>query len=49
MNSRWNSTEAYDLSLYEVPAEPAKRPQPSRWPRIKPRARKQPREVRCGA
>ena len=28
MNSRWNSTEAYDLSLYEVPAEPAKRPQP---------------------
>ena len=28
MNSHWNSTEAYDLSLYEVPAEPAKRPQP---------------------
>ena len=43
MNSRWNSTEAYDLSLYEVPAEPAKRPQPV------PVAKKQPREARCGA
>ena len=25
MNSRWNSTEAYDLSMYEVPAAPVKR------------------------
>lgn len=29
MNSRWNSTEAYDLSLYEVPVQPVKRPQPA--------------------
>ena len=29
MNSRWNSTEAYDLSLYEAPVQPVKRPQPA--------------------
>ena len=40
MNSRWNSTEAYDLSLYEVPAEPAKRPQPVPAAKNKAQSRK---------
>ena len=40
MNSRWNSTEAYDLSLYEVPAEPAKRPQPVPVAKNKAQSRK---------
>lgn len=40
MNSRWNSTEAYDLSLYEVPAESAKRPQPVPAAKNKAQSRK---------
>ena len=46
MNSHWNSTEAYDLSLYEVPAEPAKRPQPV--PVAKNKAQSKKAEARCG-
>ena len=41
MNSRWNSTEAYDLSLYEVPVQPVKRVQPA------PAAQKQKKSERA--
>lgn len=35
MNSRWNSTEAYDLSMYEVPVQPVKRVQSAPAPKSK--------------
>ena len=39
MNSRWNTTEAYDLSLYEIPAEPVRKPQPA--PALRKKAKTQ--------
>ncbi len=35
MNSRWNSTEAYDLSMYDAPVQPVKRVQPAPAPKLR--------------
>lgn len=40
MNSRWNSTEAYDLSMYEAPVQPVRRVQAAPAPKSRAKSEK---------